>query len=152
MGPTVGVTPFPWKQLYVEEMEGKKLRNYYHWLAPTYWITLVTNPAVVVVARVVSGDRTELMVAPITHGEPRETEGVFIPQSVKRHLGLDDEPSWVVLTELNRFVWPGPDIRPVKGGETPLYGAIPARLFEHIKQGISSQARSGRLQVPKRTE
>ena len=27
-------------------MEGKKLRNYYHWLAPTYWITLATNPAV----------------------------------------------------------------------------------------------------------
>ena len=46
LGPTVGVTPFPWKQLYVEAMEGKKLRNYYHWLAPTYWITLVTNPAV----------------------------------------------------------------------------------------------------------
>jgi len=45
MSPTVGVTPFPWKQLYVEEMEGKKLRNYYHWLAPTYWITLATNPA-----------------------------------------------------------------------------------------------------------
>ena len=27
-------------------MEGKKLRNYYHWLAPTYWITLATNPAI----------------------------------------------------------------------------------------------------------
>jgi Asp-tRNA(Asn)/Glu-tRNA(Gln) amidotransferase A subunit family amidase len=46
LGPTVGVTPFPWKQLYVEEMDGRKLRNYYHWLAPTYWITLATNPAI----------------------------------------------------------------------------------------------------------
>jgi Asp-tRNA(Asn)/Glu-tRNA(Gln) amidotransferase A subunit family amidase len=46
LGPTIGVTPFPWKQLYVEELEGKKLRNYYHWLAPTYWITLASNPAV----------------------------------------------------------------------------------------------------------
>ena len=46
MGRRVGVTPFPWTQLYVEEMEGKKLRNYYHWLAPTYWITLATNPAI----------------------------------------------------------------------------------------------------------
>jgi Asp-tRNA(Asn)/Glu-tRNA(Gln) amidotransferase A subunit family amidase len=46
MGPTVGVTPFPWKELYVEQMEGQKLRNYYHWLAPTYWITLATNPAI----------------------------------------------------------------------------------------------------------
>jgi Asp-tRNA(Asn)/Glu-tRNA(Gln) amidotransferase A subunit family amidase len=46
LGPTVGVTPFPWKQLYVEEMDGKKLRNYYHWFAATYWITLTTNPAI----------------------------------------------------------------------------------------------------------
>lgn len=46
LGPTIGVTPFPWKQLYVEETEGRKLRNYYHWLAPTYWITLTTNPAI----------------------------------------------------------------------------------------------------------
>src|SRR5712672_2419382 len=46
MSPTVGVTPFPWKELYVEQMEGQKLRNYYHWLAPTYWITLATNPAI----------------------------------------------------------------------------------------------------------
>ena len=107
---------------------------------------------VVVVARVVTGDRTELMVAPITHVEPPFGQGIPIPQSVKRHLGLDDEPSWVVLTELNRFVWPGPDIRPVKGGAIPLYGAIPAKLFEQVKQGISRLAGSGRLQIPKRTE
>ena len=107
---------------------------------------------VVVVARVITDDRTELLVAPVTHTPPRETPGVAIPQSVKRHLGLDDAPSWVVLTELNRFVWPGPDIRPVKGGETPLYGAITAKLFEQVKQGIGNHARAGRLQVPKRTE
>jgi len=46
LGPTVGVTPFPWKQLYVEQMDGKKLRNYYHWFAATYWITLTSNPAI----------------------------------------------------------------------------------------------------------
>ena len=46
LGPTVGVTPFPWTKLYLDEMDGKALRNYYHWLAPTYFITLVTNPAI----------------------------------------------------------------------------------------------------------
>ncbi len=46
LSPTVGCTPFPWKQLYLDTMDGKKLRNYYHWLAPTYFITLVTNPAI----------------------------------------------------------------------------------------------------------
>jgi Asp-tRNA(Asn)/Glu-tRNA(Gln) amidotransferase A subunit family amidase len=46
LSPTVPVTPFPWTQLYLEELEGTKLRNYYHWLALTYVVTLVTNPAI----------------------------------------------------------------------------------------------------------
>ncbi len=45
LSPTVPVTPFPWTQLYLEELEGVRLRNYYHWLALTYVVTLVTNPA-----------------------------------------------------------------------------------------------------------
>jgi Asp-tRNA(Asn)/Glu-tRNA(Gln) amidotransferase A subunit family amidase len=46
LSPTVPVTPFPWTQLYLAEMEGRTLRNYYHWLALTYFITLATNPAI----------------------------------------------------------------------------------------------------------
>jgi Asp-tRNA(Asn)/Glu-tRNA(Gln) amidotransferase A subunit family amidase len=46
IGPTVGFTPFPWKQLYIEEMDGKKLGTYYHWMATKYFVTLTSNPAV----------------------------------------------------------------------------------------------------------
>ena len=46
ISPTVPVTPFPWTQLYLDELEGVKLRNYYHWLALTYFITIVTNPSI----------------------------------------------------------------------------------------------------------
>ena len=46
MAPTTPVSPFPWSQLYLAELEGQKLRNYYHWLALTYFITLVTNPSI----------------------------------------------------------------------------------------------------------
>jgi Asp-tRNA(Asn)/Glu-tRNA(Gln) amidotransferase A subunit family amidase len=46
LSPTVPVSPFPWTQLYLEELEGARLRNYYHWLALTYVVTLVTNPAI----------------------------------------------------------------------------------------------------------
>src|SRR5215475_11985650 len=46
LSPTVGVTPFSWSELYLEELEGERLRNYYHWLALTYFVTLVTNPAI----------------------------------------------------------------------------------------------------------
>jgi Asp-tRNA(Asn)/Glu-tRNA(Gln) amidotransferase A subunit family amidase len=46
IGPTVGVTPFPWKQLYLDTIDGKKLNNYYHWMATKYFVTLTSNPAV----------------------------------------------------------------------------------------------------------
>jgi Asp-tRNA(Asn)/Glu-tRNA(Gln) amidotransferase A subunit family amidase len=45
LAPTTPVSPFPWRQLYAEEIDGRKLENYYQWLALTYVITLVTNPA-----------------------------------------------------------------------------------------------------------
>ncbi|MCW5729313.1 MAG: amidase [Alphaproteobacteria bacterium] len=46
MAPTTPVSPFPWRQLYLESLDGVRLRNYYHWLALTYFITLTTNPAI----------------------------------------------------------------------------------------------------------
>lgn len=46
IAPTTSVTPFPWTQLYLEEMDGKPLLNYYHWVSLTYVITLATNPAI----------------------------------------------------------------------------------------------------------
>jgi Asp-tRNA(Asn)/Glu-tRNA(Gln) amidotransferase A subunit family amidase len=46
LAPTTPVSPFPWTDLYLAEMDGKKLRNYYHWLALTYVVTLATNPAI----------------------------------------------------------------------------------------------------------
>jgi amidase len=46
LAPTTPVSPRPWSELYLPEMDGKRLRNYYHWLALTYFVTLVTNPAI----------------------------------------------------------------------------------------------------------
>ncbi len=44
--PTVPISPFPWEQLYLGEMNGEPLRTYFHWLALTYGITLTGHPAV----------------------------------------------------------------------------------------------------------
>lgn len=106
----------------------------------------------VVVARIVAGDRTELFVAPITHSSPARGDGIEIPPRVKQHLGLDVERSWIIATELNRFTWPGPDIRPVAEGDTPLYGTIPAKLFEQLRQAISAHVEGHRMRIPKRSE
>lgn len=46
ISPVVPVTPFPWSELYAAEVDGQKMRNYYHWLALTYVVTLATNPTI----------------------------------------------------------------------------------------------------------
>jgi Asp-tRNA(Asn)/Glu-tRNA(Gln) amidotransferase A subunit family amidase len=46
ISPTVSVPPFPVEQRYVAEMNGKKLRTYFHWLAPTYALTNTGHPCI----------------------------------------------------------------------------------------------------------
>lgn len=110
------------------------------------------RPVVVVIARIVSDDLTELLVAPVTHSPPKPGEGIELPQPIKRTLGLDDARSWIVTTEMNRFVWPGPDIRPAPGAATPLYGHISATLYETLRSQIVRNATEQRMRMPKRSE
>jgi hypothetical protein len=107
----------------------------------------------VVVARVAQEGGTALLVAPITHTAPENAaDAVEIPAHVKHHLDLDSDRSWIVLTELNRFVWPGPDVRLAPGTDSPFYDALPDWLFERVREGIVRLAEAGRLGVTKRTE
>ena len=97
------------------------------------------RPCAIVVAVATSSGEIETIVAPITHLEPRPpAEGIELPPRVKRHLGLDEQRSWVIVTDLNAFIWPGIDIHPVPN--TPLgtfaYGFLPPRLFEQIRARI----------------
>lgn len=45
IAPVVSLPPFPWKELYALEVDGRKMRNYYEWVGLTYVVTLATNPA-----------------------------------------------------------------------------------------------------------
>ncbi|HEY9067634.1 MAG TPA: amidase, partial [Burkholderiaceae bacterium] len=45
LAPTTPVSPFPWTELYAQQVDGQTMRNYYHWLGLTYVVTLATNPA-----------------------------------------------------------------------------------------------------------
>ena len=75
-------------------------------------------------------------VCPITHTPPKEGQGIQVPPQTLVRLGLDDEfPSWVVTTEINQFVWPGPDIRRAPNGEYT-YGLIPRAVFDRIRSQL----------------
>ncbi|MEQ1521332.1 MAG: type II toxin-antitoxin system PemK/MazF family toxin [Aestuariivirga sp.] len=89
---------------------------------------------------VLNEDGNEIVtVLPITHTPPTNLDlAVEIPPTTKRRLGLDDARSWVVLTEANRFTWPGPDLRPTRRDEAAsvLYGELPGSLLTKIRDGF----------------
>jgi hypothetical protein len=94
---------------------------------------------------------TVVTVLPITHVRPKhEEEGIEVPPAVKRHLGLDDDPSWVLVSEGNEFVWPGYDLRKRRKHGGYSYGFLPPRFFERIVSGFVGwhRAHRGRL-VPR---
>ena len=69
-------------------------------------------------------------VLPITHAAPRDAiSAVEIPPAVKKHLGLDDARSWIVVTEGNEFPWPGYDLSKAPGADGYDFGFLPPRLF-----------------------
>ena len=100
------------------------------------------RPCLVLAIVAVEADGSKVVrVLPITHSPPPDPSGVIeIPAAVKRRLRLNDERSWIVLSESNRFVWPGPDIRPVET-DTGYFGAIPPALFAEVKRRFVELAR-----------
>ena len=70
---------------------------------------------------------TLVTVLPVTHRPPESAAAaVEIPHAVKRHLGLDDARSWVIISEGDQFVWPGYDLRKTPGSD--LYDSQSARM------------------------
>lgn len=95
-------------------------------------------------------------VLPITHTPPQNpVDALEIPYLTKQRLGLDDARSWVVLTEANRFYWPGPDLRMTRPRDATsvLYGSLPSSFFEKIRLAFLAQIKTSRSSlIVKRTE
>ncbi|MDR3531286.1 MAG: type II toxin-antitoxin system PemK/MazF family toxin [Rhodopila sp.] len=97
------------------------------------------RPCAIVAARQVIEGRDVVTVVPITHTPPEYPEdAVEIPAALKAHLGLDGLPSWIMVTEINDFLWPGPDLRPRPGAHPARfdYGMLPPRFFAHVRDRI----------------
>lgn len=113
------------------------------------------RPCAIVAAQHAANDALIVTVFPVTHSPPKDAaRAVELPALLKRHLGLDSERSWVVVTETNSFVWPGPDLRPIPG-ITPAsfaYGMLPPRFVAHVIDCYRAFAMSGQAAYVKRTE
>jgi hypothetical protein len=97
------------------------------------------RPCAIVAARQIIEGKEVVTVVPVTHTPPTDpADAIEIPPALKAHLGLDELPSWIVVTETNDFLWPGPDLRPRPRIEPSRfdYGMLPPRFFAHVRDRI----------------
>jgi len=96
-----------------------------------------------------------VIVLPIKHAPPRDHESaIAIPAATKRRLGLDDDQSWIVLTEGNAFNWPGPDLRFARDGdpESVALGLLPAGLFNAMRSKFLALHARSKARFVRRTQ
>ena len=97
--------------------------------------------------------QTVTTVVPITHSPPDTDLCVEIPQETKRRLGLDRDRSWIVANQVNRFDWPGSDLRPVSRDEPEKfeYGVLPPALYKKVVALLIEAVRRRQLTITPRT-
>src|SRR5947209_14295141 len=100
--------------------------------------------AIVTVIRADPTGDVRVLVLPVTHSPPNDADlAVEIPARVKERSGLGAEQSWVILSEWNEFIWPGPDLRPVHGGRG--FGGVWCFTTEFFRQSSRSLRDSCRV-------
>ncbi|WP_043643063.1 type II toxin-antitoxin system PemK/MazF family toxin [Caenispirillum salinarum] len=113
------------------------------------------RPCVIVLAIAERAGGTQVTVAPVTHRQPdAAAHGVEIPRRVKDHLGLDQQRSWIIATDLNEFLWPGDHMFPIPGGRLDQfdYGTIPQKLLSQVVERIDALAGAALHRIPRDEE
>jgi hypothetical protein len=110
------------------------------------------RPCVIVHLRLDEQQQLETYICPITHTPPDCPENAMeIPQATKARLGLDGERSWIITTEVNRFLWPGPDIRPTTEGKYS-YGLLPAAMARDLITQLRANTEDKSLLITTRSK
>lgn len=115
---------------------------------------LKDRPCAIVLAVEDDGDQVSVVVLPVSHSPPATgTLSIEIPHDTKRRLGLDDQQSWIVLSEANHFIWPGFDLRPAKPGDMSsiAYGELPANLFRKMRAAFVRAVHEQRIRLVPRS-
>lgn len=84
-----------------------------------------------------------VILLPITHTLPQDLSlAVEIPTKIKQHLRLDAERSWVIISEWNEFIWPGPDIRLMLSGS---YGMVSRKFFLQVYELVKINIQTSKI-------
>ncbi len=98
--------------------------------------------------------RTYVALLPITHTPPNSPDkAVEIPAEVKRQLGLDDAPSWIVVSDRNLDLWPTAGLSPLPGKPGRFaYGMLPPSLLDKVRSKFIALAEQNKIQSVRRDE
>jgi hypothetical protein len=113
------------------------------------------RPCAIIVTLMREDGDNDVLVVPVTHTAPKDqSEAMEIPAAVKKRLGLDADRSWVVLSESNKFTWPGPDLRAIgrPGDSSIAYGFLPPNFFIELRHRFVALERAKRSRRVPRTE
>ncbi|MEJ2124913.1 MAG: hypothetical protein P8Y47_08930 [Alphaproteobacteria bacterium] len=93
------------------------------------------RPACLIAASDPSASPRFVVILAITHAQPdQDTVGIEIPAKVKQAIGLDDTPSWIIVSEYNVDEWPNGGLPPIPGRVGVFsYGFIPPGLFAQVR-------------------
>ena len=114
-----------------------------------------TRPCVIVLDRQVREGVTIVTVVAVTHAPPSDpADAVEIPAKIKAQLGLDGQRSWIVITEVNSFVWPGPDLSAIPGTSPTRfdYGVLPPGFFRKVRDDLVARVKARRVQIVPRSQ
>ncbi len=113
------------------------------------------RPALVLALAVhIEARQTHVLVLAVTHAPPRNmSDAVPFPDAEKRRLALDDIPAWIVTSEGNSFVWPGPDVRPIPGqpAGNRTYGRVSSALLRRVARAYLDNRRRQRARLVARS-
>lgn len=111
--------------------------------------------AVLLVSTISDGPAQRVYLLPITHTPP-EDEGtaIEIPQAIKRLLNLDAQRSWIMIDEVNDFIWPGFDLALIPGSHPPAfaYGTLPPTFFKTVRDACLALIQQKRLKAVRRDD
>lgn len=108
------------------------------------------RPCSIIVARQDAFDHSHLvLVCPITHSPPDDpSKAVELPPAVSKHLGLDQERSWIKTDQVNQFRWDRRylpiGVQPVEKGRW-IYGDMPSQLSRQAHDQVRAAAHAKQL-------
>ena len=111
-----------------------------------------TRPTCLIAATDLAVRPRYVVLLAITHTPPAgDTVGIEIPRGVRQALGLDDTPSWVIVSEHNIDEWPNAGLSPPPGlPDAFSYGFVPRDCSALIKARFLELARANKSRSVRR--